>query len=614
MKQTGHILIFLILFSVSALAQTFTGSTSAIPDYSLPISFYIMVPALDSAQLSSSFGLKKICIDISHPRVSDLAIYLAAPDGTQIDLVDGAGGSDSNFTGTCFSMSASVTIFSGTAPFTGTYYPRHNIGELNDGQSGIGVWRLIVQDLVRGDSGVVNSWSLTFDTVAPVPRSTPTGPCNQFNAAGCGCADSTQQNCWLVPDMFIGHEWFTDTIHRREFHDSITVSNSTANIGYGPMEIIGTGQWFCGDSAVSGSGLCPNGTYAKQLVKQRIYVKNQTGIFTFVDSSVGTMSFHAELGHHHLHVDDWTENTLRIRGPESDPSRWPIIGTGYKNSMNLYDHVKCDQVFVACDYGNTVYDLYGLRNGGLGLGYNSGSPNVQGISVGYADIYEYLLPYGQAIYFDSVCNGDYVLLAQFDPKGRFIDMRPENNITYFTVSLTKQTPGCCRTRFDIDTISYTGGLFRFIDRSVAMPMQWHWDFGDGDTSSEQFPYHQYATVGIHTVSLTTMTSQGCGGTDTFVITVPQNLSTPSLPLSPLSVSVYPNPSQGRFTLTCAGEMLQDVHVAAYDMLGQSVACSVDPITVLPAERSLSITLHDKGVYTLRITSGTRVFYQKITIF
>jgi hypothetical protein len=56
--------------------------------------------------------------------------------------------------------------------------------------------------------------------------------------------------------------------------------------------------------------------------------------------------------------------------------------------MNLYDHVKCNQVFVACDYGNTVYDLYSLRNGGLGLGYSSGSPNVQGISVGYADIYE----------------------------------------------------------------------------------------------------------------------------------------------------------------------------------------------------------------------------------
>jgi PKD repeat protein len=113
-------------------------------------------------------------------------------------------------------------------------------------------------------------------------------------------------------------------------------------------------------------------------------------------------------------------------------------------------------------------------------------------------------------------------------------MRPENNITYFTVSLTKQTPGCCRTRFDIDTISYTGGLFRFIDRSVAMPAQWHWDFGDGDTSSEQFPYHQYATTGAHIVALTTMTSQGCGGADTFVITVPQNLSASSLPLSPLS--------------------------------------------------------------------------------
>jgi subtilisin-like proprotein convertase family protein len=173
MKQTGYILIFMFLSGISAWAQTFTGSTGPVPDYGPPVAFYITVPALDSARLNSSFGLKKICIDISHPRVSDLAIYLAAPDGTQIDLVDGAGGSDSNFTGTCFSMSASVTIFSGTAPFTGTYYPRHNIGELNDGQSGIGVWRLIVQDLVRGDSGVVNSWGLTFDTVAPVPRSTP---------------------------------------------------------------------------------------------------------------------------------------------------------------------------------------------------------------------------------------------------------------------------------------------------------------------------------------------------------------------------------------------------------------------------------------------------------
>ncbi len=563
-------LAFCLLWSFSLHAQTFQNTTGGIiPAFGNAAYFYINAPLLDSPQLNGSYGIKTICIDIIHPHVANLGIYLAAPDGTQIDLVDGAGGNGANFTGTCFSMSASVTIFSGFAPFTGTYYPRHNIGELNNGQSGAGVWQLIVQDLVMGDTGRVNSWSISFDTAAPLPASTPIGPCNQFNAQGCGCADSTQTHCWLVPDMFVGEEWFTDTIHRREFHDSITVSNSVANIGYGPMEIIGTGLWFCGDTQVSGPGHCPDSvTYAKQLVKQRIYVKTSNGFFTFVDSSVGTMSFHAELGHRHLHVDNWTENTLRIRGPESDPSKWPIIGKGFKNSMNLYDHVRCDNTFVACDYDSTAYQLTGLRNGGLGQGYTSGSPNVQGISVGFADIYEYLLPFGQAIYFDSICNGDYILMSQFDPLHRFIDMRPENNITWFKTTLTRQTGGCCMTRFDIDTVDYAHGIFRFIDRSVAMPSAWHWTFGDGDSSVEQFPYHTFTTPGYHTVILRTTTAQGCSGTDTINLLAPQGVGMETISQNVLSLNVYPNPSSTDFTLTCEGDFHDDIHLSLYNSLAQ----------------------------------------------
>ena len=32
---------------------------------------------------------------------------------------------------------------------------------------------------------------------------------------------------------------------------------------------------------------------------------------------------------------------------------------------------------------------------------------------------------------------------------------------------------------------------------------WHWNFGDGDTSSVEFPYHTYSKPGVYTVSLTT---------------------------------------------------------------------------------------------------------------
>ncbi len=43
---------------------------------------------------------------------------------------------------------------------------------------------------------------------------------------------------------------------------------------------------------------------------------------------------------------------------------------------------------------------------------------------------------------------------------------------------------------------------------------WFWDFGDGTTSTEQNPTHQYANFGNYTVSLTANTSIDCGNTIT----------------------------------------------------------------------------------------------------
>ena len=43
---------------------------------------------------------------------------------------------------------------------------------------------------------------------------------------------------------------------------------------------------------------------------------------------------------------------------------------------------------------------------------------------------------------------------------------------------------------------------------VPGSVQWHWDFGDGDTSLQQFGTHTYFTPGIYTVTLTTYDSLG----------------------------------------------------------------------------------------------------------
>jgi gliding motility-associated-like protein len=52
---------------------------------------------------------------------------------------------------------------------------------------------------------------------------------------------------------------------------------------------------------------------------------------------------------------------------------------------------------------------------------------------------------------------------------------------------------------------------QFTDQSPAGPTQWLWDFGDGQTSTQQNPQHTYTTTGRFTVKLTTTTAAGCSG-------------------------------------------------------------------------------------------------------
>jgi PKD repeat protein len=48
----------------------------------------------------------------------------------------------------------------------------------------------------------------------------------------------------------------------------------------------------------------------------------------------------------------------------------------------------------------------------------------------------------------------------------------------------------------------------FTDRSTDNPTSWSWDFGDGATSTQQNPTHEYTAVGRYSVSLTAVTDLG----------------------------------------------------------------------------------------------------------
>ncbi|MFK8006668.1 MAG: PKD domain-containing protein [Saprospiraceae bacterium] len=68
---------------------------------------------------------------------------------------------------------------------------------------------------------------------------------------------------------------------------------------------------------------------------------------------------------------------------------------------------------------------------------------------------------------------------------------------------------------DISFPSFTcGGSVNFSDQSTGFPSSWAWDFGDGNTSTEQNPAHNYSVEGTYTVSMITCNTNGC---DTVVV-------------------------------------------------------------------------------------------------
>ncbi|MFO7878749.1 MAG: PKD domain-containing protein, partial [Bacteroidales bacterium] len=82
-----------------------------------------------------------------------------------------------------------------------------------------------------------------------------------------------------------------------------------------------------------------------------------------------------------------------------------------------------------------------------------------------------------------------------------------------TVSSTSPSP---IADFEADLTEGCGSLtVQFTDLSSNAPTSWSWDFGDGNTSTDQNPQHTYSSAGTYTVELTATNSYG---SDTHSIT------------------------------------------------------------------------------------------------
>ena len=97
-------------------------------------------------------------------------------------------------------------------------------------------------------------------------------------------------------------------------------------------------------------------------------------------------------------------------------------------------------------------------------------------------------------------NTSEVAISNHTIKAEAIDYKNAKNENTITVSIINNQLGA---DFVADKTSINlGDTINFSDQSAGISSSWEWNFGDGNTSTEQNPVHTYSSAGIYTVKLT----------------------------------------------------------------------------------------------------------------
>lgn len=183
-------------------------------------------------------------------------------------------------------------------------------------------------------------------------------------------------------------------------HRLMRLSTSTPNIGAGALEIRGS------------TVVAPD----QQQVLQRIYRDDGS----FSDRLAGTFVYHPT--HQHTHFGDWA--VYRLRSVLEDGTAGGVIAAGDKTSFCLLDVVP--------------YDPGGDIPVVPPAAYTSCGATIQGISPGWADVYDLELD-DQWIDVTGLPDGPYWLEAEVDPANQIEELPPDgedNNVSRIRIVLT----------------------------------------------------------------------------------------------------------------------------------------------------------------------------------
>jgi PKD repeat protein len=183
----------------------------------------------------------------------------------------------------------------------------------------------------------------------------------------------------------------------------------------------------------------------------------------------------------------------------------------------------------------------------------------------------------------------------------------------------------CQALFVPIPDSLGGNGIQFLDLSIASaPIQgWLWDFGDGDISTDQNPYHVYTQPGIYPVSLS-ITADSCNSVITFLLDTqsPWNFNRNGEPaqlgVSSNSVAtkeavksfdaakLFPNPATNDISIAFNSKKAGDYELRISDQTGKVLVNSKQTATLGVNAARVNIATLVPGLYLAEIRSGESV--------
>ena len=262
------------------------------------------------------------------------------------------------------------------------------------------------------------------------------------------------------------------------------------------------------------------GNYDVQLIVSNGVSEDVFNQVVEIESTSGPVAscFVGSEGSSYRNIESFTLNTINNQS---------------QGSINNYGDYSCDistVLTIGVPYGfQIVSDYLGTLNFAIWVDLNNDG-DFNSSELLYSSLGIFSPASGQIIIPESAITG--VPLRCRVATGSWNSLSPCNNQNggeyedYTIIVESNNLPP--NASFEHTVLDDCQGAMQFMDQSTNFPTSWNWDFGDGNNSYSESPYHVYSQAGVYEVTLTASNEYG---SNSFTYSVIVNALNPSIEAS-----------------------------------------------------------------------------------